>query len=115
VLPNKATPLVNPNLAIIEETVDDCAGTGMDNIKVLLRDPQRKVGNPNSGDVDKKAYLYREMTKVMDMPKSVDVLQKKQQRNYPNDEKNYDRVRELKDINQRVNLPHIPKQRHLVH
>lgn len=57
-LPNKATPLVNPDLAIIEENVDDGAGTGMDNIKVLLRDPQRKqVANPNSGDVDKKAYL----------------------------------------------------------
>jgi hypothetical protein len=100
VLPNKATPLVNPDLAIIEETVDDYAGTGMDNIKVLLRDPQRKqAGNPNSGDVDKKAYLHREITKVMEVgvPKSVDVLQKKQSRNYQ-DEKNYERLRELKDI-----------------
>lgn len=65
-------------MAIIEENVDDC-GTGMENIKVLLRDPQRKQFNPN---VDSKESLdkvsYHKVTKPV--PSTVDVLQSKKNR-----------------------------------
>ena len=43
-IPQVMKPIIvanSPNLDVIEEKADEC-GTGMENIKVLLRDPQRK-------------------------------------------------------------------------
>lgn len=47
----------------------------MENIKVLLRDPQRKqIINLNS-EVEKKVYRVREVAKVIEgVPRSVDAL-----------------------------------------
>lgn len=45
---------VNPNLGVIEEKEADEAGTGMDNIKVLLKAPQRKqMADPNLAQAEK--------------------------------------------------------------
>lgn len=93
----------------------------MENIKVLLRDPQRKqIINPNS-EAAKKVHLVREVTKAIEgAPRSVDVLQKKQHRVYSSqcnsDEKIVERLKELQEIQQKYALPQIHhKPRHLVH
>lgn len=111
------------NLAAIEETEDD-ACTGMENVKVLLKDPTRKsIANPLQEE--KKPAQEKPLFRVDYAPKSEDILAKKRnmlnrecnqvtkqverlaslQRNYQNEAQKSTEV---------INLPMI-KPRHLVH
>ena len=54
ILQKDPVQFVNPNLGVIEEKEADEACTGMDNIKVLLKAPQRKqMADPNLVQAEK--------------------------------------------------------------
>lgn len=71
--------LVKKDLDAIEEKEDD-GFTGMENVKVLLKDPTRKsIAHPNLIDVKKSQEkpLEKPLFRVDYAPKSEDILAKK--------------------------------------
>ena len=95
----KLQKLVNPSLDIIEEKADD-QGTGMDNMKVLLKDRKLRANL----DANKKP-------EVKVVPNSVDILQRKQlehQHHRDLSSKIVQRVKELQEMKQPSSLPLIP-------
>lgn len=117
-MPNKAAQ-VKPSMDIIVENVDDC-GTGMENIKVLLKDPARKQDHQHPLIQSKEslaAVPCHQSKKIV--PSSVDILQlKKKQllREHHEVTKSVERLasQQAKE-DQKVSLPLIKPPRHLVH